>query len=58
MLTGPNQPNQNYLIDNKYAHFVLNVLKLDELPPSNYEFKGERTHLLGKIVEFYRSNGI
>lgn len=39
MLTGPNQPNQLYLIDNKYAQFVLKILQLDDLPPSDYEFK-------------------
>jgi hypothetical protein len=39
MMIGPNGPNQNYLIDNKYAQFVLKVLKLDDLPPCQYEFK-------------------
>jgi hypothetical protein len=36
MLTGPNQPNQNYLIDNKFPQFVLSVLKLEDIPPCDY----------------------
>ena len=31
MLTGLNQANQNYLIDNKYPQFVLQALKLEDL---------------------------
>ena len=58
MLTGLNQSNQNYLIDNKFPQFVLMVLKLEDLPPCNYEMASEREELLHKIIEFYRSNGI
>ena len=58
MLTGLNQANQNYLIDNKYPQFVLQALKLEDLSPSRYEFRAEREELLLKIVDFYRSNGI
>ena len=58
MLTGANKSNQNYIIDNKFTHFVQNVLKIDDLKPIAYEFETPREELLHKIIDFYQSNGI
>jgi hypothetical protein len=33
MLTGRNAANQSFIIDNKYAHFVHQVLKLEKPHP-------------------------
>ena len=58
MLTGANKYNQNYIIDNKFTHFVQNVLKIDDLKPIEYEFSEAREKLLQEIIQFYQSNGI